>query len=265
MVRGSSCYVYEEENYLSKGEEAYICCVDLSNNGQYAVYEEGYMGVLGWNGGVNFKLNLSDVVGNGVSYYATQVVNGITSNTNVYANATNITDNCGRLNTKNECFSLYNANATDFKMEISVTGVSSTGLPFVEANNTQAGFLFRAKKNASSGGIDGYFINFIADTNRQYVQLWYLKNGFNYSGDGAQEIYTKIGQWDFSTTSSNTVVGRTFIIEVTGSSFTLKSLRRSEVITLNLECNDQVYTDGGFGIISYHSLNLAFNSITLKK
>ncbi len=270
IVRGSICYVYEEETYLSQGEDAYGCYADLSNNGQYAVYEEGYLGVLGWNN-VSFKLNLSDVVGNGVSYYATQVVNGITSNSNVYANATNITDNCGRLNTKNGCFSLYNANATDFKMEISVTGVSSTGLPFVEANNTQAGFLFRAKKNASSGGIDGYFINFVADTNRQYVQLWYLKNGFNYSGDGAQEIYTYIGGWIFSETSSDTVVGNTFIVNVTDSTIKIRTMQR-EGVELTLAGNSQgfnynydVYSNGGFGIVTYHSLNLAFNSITLKK
>ena len=47
---------------------------------------------------------------------------------------------------------------------------------------------------------------------------------------------------------------------------------KREGVELNLAGNSQgfsynydVYADGGFGIVTYNALNLAFNSITLKK
>jgi len=82
---------------------------------------------------------------------------------------------------------------------------------------------------------------------------------------------TYIGGWVFSTTSSDTVVGNTFIVNVTDSTIKISTMKR-EGVELNHAGNSQgfsynydVYADGGFGIVTYNALNLAFNSITLKK
>lgn len=233
-------------------------------DGSQSVYSSGYFGLLNRNALTSSITitNLSfgrDVKG--------EVVNGITSYDNVYSNANNITDNNGALHTANGCYSVYNGVlARDFTMEVTVSGVSTTGLPFNQNNNTQAGFLFRTTKNASSGGLNGYFLNFVADETHQYVQIWYINNGYNYSGDGAGETYTYIGGWIYP----GNVVGTTFTIKVENDTVYISSTSQSDVIEVTLSGNSQgfsynlpVYAYGGFGILTYHSLDLTFNSIVL--
>lgn len=126
--------------------------------------------------------------------------------------------------------------------------------------------MFRTTKNANSGGLNGYFLNFVADETHQYVQIWYINNGYNYSGDGAGETYTYIGGWIYP----GNVVGTTFTIKVENDTVYISSASQSDVIEVTLSGNSQgfsynlpVYAYGGFGILTYHSLDLNFNSIIL--
>lgn len=237
----------------------------LAGTDNQSVYSSGYFGLMNRNDLVSSitisHLSFSKDVKQEVSQ-------GIVAYDNVYSNADTITDNNGALHTAVGCYSVYNGVlARDFTMEVTVSGVSATGLPFYEANQTQAGFLFRATKNASSGGINGYFLNFVADDTHQYVQIWYINNGYNYSGDNAQEAYQYIGGWVYP----GNVVGTTFTIKVENDTAYISSASQSDVIEVTLSgnsqglsCNLPVYTHGGFGILTYHSLDLTFNSIILK-
>lgn len=237
----------------------------LAGTDNQSVYSSGYFGLM------NINDSVSSITVSHLSFskdVKQEVSQGIVAYDNVYSNADTITDNNGALHTAVGCYSVYNGVlARDFTMEVTVSGVSTTGLPFNEANQTQAGFLFRATKNASSGGINGYFLNFVADDTHQYVQIWYINNGYNYSGDNAQEAYQYIGGWIYP----GNVVGTTFTIKVENDTAYISSASQTDVIEVTLSgnsqglsCNLPVYTHGGFGILTYHSLDLTFNSIILK-
>lgn len=251
--------VYISADYLG------VCDpITLTATSDQPVYTTGYFGLHNRND------KTSSITVSNLSYGASvkdEVTQGIVDANNVYSNVTNITDNNGALHTKNGCYSLYNGVlASDFTMQVTVSGVSKTGLPFNETNNTQAGFLFRAHKNASYSGIDGYFLNFVADETHQYVQLFYINNGYNYSNPGAPEQYVYIGGWIYP----GYVVDTTFTVQVANDVVYISSSTQTEVVELTLTGNSQglshnlpVYKHGGFGILTYHSLDLNFNSIIL--
>ncbi|MBQ7324795.1 MAG: hypothetical protein IJW98_03540 [Clostridia bacterium] len=65
VIEGNMIYIYTEEDYQTKGKDAYGCSVDLSNNGQLKPYEYGAYGILCWNSNTGAKgdMIISDVQG----------------------------------------------------------------------------------------------------------------------------------------------------------------------------------------------------------
>lgn len=65
VVKGDAVYIYTEEDYVSKGESAYGCSVDLSFDGQFEVFDYGSYGILCWNSynGATGKLAITDIQG----------------------------------------------------------------------------------------------------------------------------------------------------------------------------------------------------------
>lgn len=65
VIEGNMIYIYTEEDYQTKGKDAYGCSVDLSNNGQLTPYEYGAYGILCWNSntGATGDMIISDVQG----------------------------------------------------------------------------------------------------------------------------------------------------------------------------------------------------------
>jgi lysophospholipase L1-like esterase len=65
VIEGNMIYLYTEEDYQTKGKDAYGCSVDLSNNGQLKPYEYGAYGILCWNSNTGAKgdMIISDLQG----------------------------------------------------------------------------------------------------------------------------------------------------------------------------------------------------------
>ena len=64
IVERDSLRLYKEEDYQKYGESAKVCPVDLTNGGQFDVYDSYHFGIVTWgNGGVPFNLELDMLAG----------------------------------------------------------------------------------------------------------------------------------------------------------------------------------------------------------
>lgn len=64
IVERDSLRLYKEEDYQKYGEIAKVCPVDLTNGGQFDVYDSYHFGIVTWgNGGVPFNLELDMLAG----------------------------------------------------------------------------------------------------------------------------------------------------------------------------------------------------------
>ena len=64
IVERDSLRLYKEEDYQKYGESAKVCPVDLTNGGQFDVYDSYHFGIVTWgNGGVPFNLELDMLSG----------------------------------------------------------------------------------------------------------------------------------------------------------------------------------------------------------
>ena len=65
VIEGNMIYIYTEEDYQTKGKDAYGCSVDLTGGGQRTPYEYGAYGILCWNSntGAKGEMIISDLQG----------------------------------------------------------------------------------------------------------------------------------------------------------------------------------------------------------
>ena len=65
IVEGNTVYIYTEEDYQTKGKEAYGCSADLSFGGQLTPYAYGAYGVIAWNSNTGAKgtMEITDIQG----------------------------------------------------------------------------------------------------------------------------------------------------------------------------------------------------------
>jgi len=270
IVKNGKIRIYTEADYQSKGAKAYGCEVDLTNNGTYSLYTSGYYGYISWkNNNVtpNFtaKLYIQDVCGTTKINYAKELTSNVITNTNCHSyQPALVTDGgAGQVNAANYSFKLYKGiTASDFTMQVYTEGIhEGVGV---------AGYLIRATKNATNNGIDGYLVNFVTAADKQYLQLFYLKNCYN--SDGSALVCDYIGGWVYSTTSTDPILGQTLTITVSGNTLTASNGTRSVSFGLN---GDQVnadpakypiYSSGGFGFISWQDnfdINLEIKSLII--
>ncbi|MBQ7348529.1 MAG: hypothetical protein IJW47_00900, partial [Clostridia bacterium] len=243
--------------------------INLASYTEQPVWESGYFGVMNWvqSGEVNMTYSHISFDGN----LAKEVTEALINSTNCSSFASElITDGGnGEINAKNYAWSVYNGiDAADFTINIDTEYVA-TGV-------SNFGFLFRTQANPTNGGMDGYYINFVANDNQQYFQVVYLQNCCN--SNGTEYIYDYIGGWVFadSTQASdgsakNTpIMGRVLTVTVIGDTLSVTTAGR-EVCSFSLtgsqvSKNYTVYAHGGFGVCPWQDgidLNLMFKEIVL--
>ena len=267
IVKDGFISIYTEDAYQRNGAEAYGCRVNLGE--KYPLYSSGHYGLLFWNNGsATAKLHISDICGYGENL-ASQVTSNIISNTNCYSENPNLITDAGNgfINCANYSYSIYNGiTASDFTMTVN-TELAKTGV-------IVKGFFFRATKNASNDGVDGYIVNFVANENEQYLQLFYAKNC--YALDGSASVCEYIGGWVYAsslgtmdgTAQNNPILGQSVTISVSGNTFTA-SISGKGSITLNLDGSSvgksfTPYSQGGFGVVSWqdnHNLDLKIENL----
>ena len=265
IVEGNYIYIYTEEDYQKEGKERYGCSVDLSNAGNFAPWTSGYIGINCWasSNGAKGKFVLDNISGNVVEKeaepeikdYPNQVVNALKGSTDIYSfnpSAISGGDN-GTFTVSGFSYKLYTGlNVNNFSMTVDAKCQTDLGI---------AGFLFRCKPNGVGDGIDGYLMNFVSNANQQYIQIFYLNNCYN--TDGTPVICDYIGGWVFP----GLVLQNTFDVVVDGEYITLTAGGHTLSVSLTgaqIGGNYELYTSGGFGILSWQEglvANLTISSI----
>lgn len=255
IVEGNMVYIYTEADYQSKGKNAYGCSADLTYGGLLAPYTNGGYGILSWGSasGATGKLNISNLSGK-VAKGTDQTsvfLNGINTNSNILSlNADKITSNNDVFRVSDYSFKLFNGLSTsEFELEVNPSSTADIAI---------AGLLFRANKNTTNDGVDGYLLNFVANASDQYVQVFYLKNCYNTNNSAVACDY--IGGWVFP----GQIKGTTFKVRVIGSYLFLETSNSHMVIPVCLtDANHPEYKNGSFGLLSWanNQVDLKINSL----
>lgn len=269
VIKDGYCYIYTEEDYLTKGESAYGCSADLSYGGTLPVHQSGGIGIMCWNSynSVTGKLLLDNVSGKvaeeetkpaepstPVTDHTSTVVTALSGNGSDLHNynASSISysgDNA--FNVSGCAYKLHTGlDLSDFTMKVKAASDSDVAI---------AGFLFRAKKNTEHDGIDGYLMNYVSTATDQFIQIYYLSNCYN--TDGSDPICQYIGGWVYS----GKVLGTSFDITVKGSVVTISDGSASLAVSLtgsDLGLSYTAFTEGGIGVLSWQNTSSA---LTIEK
>ncbi len=251
-IEGDTLILSTLERY--QAGQAPLVKVDLTYGGQFELIESGYIGMLAWNNGVSYDLQLKNFSGEAVEKTETEpdVAARIVANLLNPANRTALgadswtkTDN-------------HTANVSGFSYALDNTKVyADSEFVFQTSNNTGSiatgGILLRATAGANNG-VDGYLINYVSDQN--FIQIYYLDNVYN--TDGTDIVLTYLGGIVFG--GYGNVVGTEFYAKIEGSTLYVNTLARHEQGEANLATVDltnggayELYESGSFGFLAWNN------------
>ncbi len=232
-----------------------LTVVDLTYGGQFELIESGHIGMLAWNNGISYDLQLKNFKGEPVEQKeevesdaaAVFVANLLNSSTSLNADSwTKVDDHTVQVN--------------GFGYALDNSVYSDANLTFKASNNTgniaTGGVLLRCTQRANNG-LDGYLINYVSASN--YIQVYYLSNVYN--TDGTEYVLTYLGGIVFN----GNVVNTEFYASIQGSTLYINTLDRMDNGEANLATVDltyggkyAVYESGKFGLLSWNE-GVSFN------
>ena len=259
IIEGNMAYIYTEADYLAYGKGAYGCSADLTNGGQLTPYTYGGYGILNWSGAnVQGKLTISNLSGKVApkTDVTSMIVNGIISKENNVINndAGIIYKDNNTFDVSGCAYNLYNGvTASDFEIKVTTNASGNVDI---------AGIMFRATKNSTSDGIDGYVLNFVSNGGNQFIQVYYLYNCYN--TDGSASICQYIGGWVYP----GQILGTEFTVKVIGSYLFVETANHHLEVPVCLQVDNltEIKT-GGFGVVSwaFNQADLTIHSIEMYK
>jgi len=228
-----------------------LTVVDLTYNGQFDLIDSGHMGMLAWNNGVSYDLQLKHFAGETVEQAQTQpdaaqqlVSNLLNSATRTALQADGWTQTDANT-----------ARVSGYSYALDNTAVyGDCEFVFQAANNSgviaTGGVFFRATAGANNG-VDGYLINYVSD--RNFIQVYYLDNVYN--TDGSQLKLDYLGGIVYN----GNVVGTSFYAKVEGATLYLNTLARQEqgeaalaVVDLTKGGTYELYASGNMGFLAWN-------------
>jgi len=244
-IEADTLYINTLERQLAG--EAYLLAVDLTYDGAYEVYEEGYTGILSWTTST-FDFQIKRYAGEGtpVVPLASQIMgNVLNPETQIVRSTidwTKVNDNT------------IHANGTKYALD--GTTAYSTSEFVVKVSNSSgtfgtSGVLLRATQTVNNG-INGYLFNF--NTNSNYIQVYHLSNNY---GSGGTATHTYVGGIvlnNYSINAENTE----FYVKIENSTMYINTVERQQAGTKMLATIDLTkggtltnYQHGYTGILSW--------------
>jgi len=234
--------------------------VDLTYNGQYVVFDSGYTGVLSWNNGVSFDLQISSLATTPAGEQEEVVLDDAQQ---LIANLMDPSKST-RLNTAAWTQVDRNTlNVSGYGYALDNTPYSDAGIIFRAGNNigdvATGGLLLRCATRENNG-VDGYLINYVSNSN--FIQIYYLNNVYNTTG----EEYTLQYLGGIVFEPYGQVMGTDFYAWIEGSTLYVNTLDRFDMDEPYLATVDltnggafEVYESGKFGILSWNSDGVSFD------
>lgn len=246
-IQGNALYVNTLARHLA-GEEV-LTVVDLTNDGAYQIYEQGYTGILSWTTAA-FNLQLKRYAGQAIDTNQADDIMGnlLNADTHIERSALNWT--------KVDDYTI-NANGQNYSLDnTAVYGDSEAVIKLSNASGKigTAGLLLRATATEGNG-VDGYLVN--VNTNSNYIQIYHLDN--NYNTDGSTGTHTYVGGVvlnNYSLSAENTE----FYVKIEGSTLYVNTVERQQAGTKVLATADltkggtlELYESGYTGVLSWAS------------
>ena len=246
VVKGDTIFLYIETDWLEMGELANGVSVPLAFNG--SAYPSGGIGILNWeNTSKKIEINnLRSASCKTLSIATDTAVDGITSGENRTAKAPeNVSKTAGGgITVGNVSFSVFDGfNEDNFNFTVKLSDIN--------ADAANIGVLFRAKKNPTGTGVDGYLFAFNNEFGNQFIQVYYLQNFLCDEGDPVPVICEYIDGWIYTDTyPGGSVIDTTLHVSV-GDNFVCYG-RENNVRPCDLTGGGRFtpYAAGGIGVLS---------------
>ena len=246
VVKNDTIYLYTEADYREMGELANGVSVPLALNG--TTHRTGGIGFLNWEATTK-KIEINNLRSEScktLSMATETAIKGITSggerSTKAAENISATAD--GGITVGGVSFSVFDGfNEDNFNFTVKLSGIN------VEAENI--GVLFRARKNATGTGVDGYLFSFNNAGGNQYIQVYYLQNFLCDEGDTVPVVCDYIDGWIYTETyPEGTVIDTTMHVSVGGSFVCYGRENNVRACELTKGGAHPLITEGGIGVLS---------------